>query len=72
MLNYLEGIATASDQGFYNEAIVRDHLEFIIKFHADEFLGSDMMKRMELDPYCYDKLKKLVTKWDDQQSRFKL
>jgi hypothetical protein len=50
LLNYLEGIATGQAQGFYNQDIVRDHLEPIIRDHIAEFLEPDMARRMEIDP----------------------
>jgi hypothetical protein len=63
LLNYLEGIAIGAHQGFYNESIVRDHLEAVIIDHVFEFLDVEMAKRMELDPRRFENLKSLSDRW---------
>jgi hypothetical protein len=71
LLNYLEGIATGLEQGFYNARVVRDHLEPIFRDHVSEFLEPEMARRMEIDTRAYSKLKSLIAKWDSQRPSYK-
>jgi hypothetical protein len=63
VLNYLEGIATGIEQGFYNETIVQEHMLPIMIFHVEEVLNSDISSRLQFEPQDYERLKKFVEKW---------
>ena len=58
------------DQNFYDERIVRDHLEDIIRYYVLEFLEPSVMARMEMQP-GYQRLKNGVSDWDKAKPRFK-
>jgi hypothetical protein len=64
VLNYFEGIAIAAAQGFYVEQIVREHLEPIIREFVDEFLDPDMAKLLELNPFDFRRLIRLLQRWE--------
>lgn len=69
LLNYLDGIATGVAQHFYNEDVIRDHLEPIIRDHVDEFLEPGMALRIAIDPKDYSKVRLLLTRWDNEPPR---
>lgn len=64
VMNYLEGVATGIAQGFYDERVVRDHLEPIIKFHADEVLEKTMIAKLEIDAEDFSRVKALCSRWE--------
>jgi hypothetical protein len=61
ILNYLEGIAIGVRQGFYNEKIVKDHLEQIIKFHIRECSVPPLGPLMDIK--YFDNLVKMIADW---------
>jgi hypothetical protein len=71
LMNYLDGIAIGQAQGFYNKAIVRDHLEGIMKDHVGEFLSPDLASRMELDTTGFARLRALIAEWDNARPWYK-
>jgi hypothetical protein len=64
IMNYLEGVATGIEQGFYDARIVRDHLEPIMRFHAGEVLNPIMLRRLEVHADDFDRVKRLPDSWD--------
>jgi len=71
VLNYLEGIATGICQGFYDERVVRDHLERIMRDHIGEFLSEDIAKGMELSKDDYCRLEDLLSNWGADKPYYK-
>ena len=74
MSNYFEGMVLGARQGFYDERIVRDHLEDIIMDHAAEFLGEPMSTQMGIHKDGYSRLLKALGEWkeDDDKPRYRL
>ena len=72
--NYFEGMVLGARQGFYDERIVRDHLEDIIRDHAVEFLGEPMSTQMGFHKDGYSRLLKALGEWkeDDDKPRYRL
>ncbi len=69
ILNYLEGIAIGLEQNFYNERVVRDHLEPIMRAHYQEFLV-DFGPRAGMDAHDFNRLRSLINRWDGQPLQF--
>ncbi len=67
LMNYFEGIAIGRRQGFYNAAVIRDHLEFIVRDHAKEFLNPHFADKMELDISRFSNVTELIAEWDRAQ-----
>jgi hypothetical protein len=70
VLNYLEGIAIGVEQGFYNKAIVRDHLEDIMRDHVDEFLAPALAQASDWRKEDYGRLSKLLASWHPDTTYF--
>jgi hypothetical protein len=72
--NYFEGMVLGSRQGFYDERIVRDHLEDIIRDHADEFLAPVMTDAMGFERDGYSRLLGALKEWkeNDDTPRYRL
>lgn len=69
ILNYLDGIAIGVKQGFYDEKIVRGHLDAIVKDHYTEFLSpeaSDYAREIGYGLEWWPELVKLEKKWDNK------
>lgn len=62
ILNYLDGIVIGVKQGFYNEAVVRDHLEPIMRWHVRELIV-ELGRDMDISPDDFSKLLALLDKW---------
>jgi hypothetical protein len=70
VLNYLDGIAIGVRQGFYDESIVRDHLEPIMRFHFNECFDHDVAKQARIQSSDYSRLRDLIGMWDAQPTHF--
>ena len=69
--NYLDGIAIGVRQGFYDEAVVRDHLEAIMRDHTKEFLSPEMRKAMDLGDEDFSQLTDLISSWKPDKPYFR-
>lgn len=69
VLNYLDGIAIGVKQGFYNEAVVRDHLEPIMTDHVRELI-TDFGRDMHISPDSFPKLLGLLEKWKQDRTYY--
>ena len=49
IFNYLESIAIGVNRGLYDEAIVRDHMEFIIRDNVEDFVDSGIAQQAGID-----------------------
>jgi hypothetical protein len=49
VLNYLEALATGIEQGFYDEKIVRDHMQPIADFHIGEVFAPLMLEKLDAE-----------------------
>ena len=56
-----------ADRDFYNAAVIRDHLEFIVRDHAKEFLNPHFADKMELDISRFSNVTELIAEWDRAQ-----
>jgi len=71
VMNYLEGIAIGVQQGFYNDAIVRDHLEDIMRDHVSEFLAPAVVQAAGWGSNEYGRLTTLLGKWQPNNTHFR-
>jgi len=56
LLNYLEGLVAGIQEGFYNEEVVRSHMDTIIRFHVAEFLNDNITNKLNIQKSEYGKL----------------
>jgi hypothetical protein len=61
--NYFEGLATGVRQGFYNEAVVRDHLEAIMREFVEEFFYQPRMVRLGLNRDGFSSFIEMLESW---------
>ncbi len=67
VLNYIEHVVIGVNQGFYDEQIVKDHLETIMRDHVGEFLDPDMARRSEIDKDDYIATTEFLDRWKKRQ-----
>ena len=69
ILNYLDGIAIGTLEGFYDERIVRDHLEEIAEGHVKEFLDPDVLANMQFTANYWPYIQRLLRQWQRKPKR---
>lgn len=71
LLNYLDSIAVGIKQGFYVDAVARDHLESVCRKAVGEFLSEDRARKLELHTRDYDHLIEMTAGWKSSDTKFK-
>lgn len=74
ILNYLDGIAIGIEQYLYDESIVRDHLEPIVRWYVSNYLEAKFAESMDINPKeDYQRLMDLCERWskDRLPTRFR-
>lgn len=71
VLNYLDGIAVGVQQGFYDEKIVRAHLEPVIRAHVEEYFSGGLPEKYGYEPTAWCELAWLLERWDSQPTSLK-
>lgn len=67
VLNYLDGIAIGVRQGLYIEALAKDHLKQIVKFHVEKLLHVSNCMRLRLDQNDFQFVMAMNGNWQQNQ-----
>lgn len=70
ILNYLESIAIGVDRGLYDNSVVYDLMEPIMKGYVEEYLDTGLAQRAERDPpvasvedLSFSRMRRMVADW---------
>jgi hypothetical protein len=63
LLNYLDGLAIGIYQGLYIDELARDHMQFIVKSHVQQYLKNGMPKTLDIETEAYKYLMALDQRW---------
>jgi hypothetical protein len=68
--NYFEGIALGVAQGFYDERVVRDHLQDIMEDHVEEFFTPPVIKDMGFSRGEISRLRVMLGSWERAETYY--
>jgi hypothetical protein len=69
VLNILDAIAIGIRQDLYDEDLMRDHLESIVRAHFEEYCGANAQVIEGVDPNDFASLRALCERWGATRPR---